>query len=264
MVIIVMLYGITTIYAVKLQKQNKNLIESKIDPVLFEKIKTENTRLKRKNKELNEENSHLKIENKRLNEENDRLQTENIILQNKLLELNDKIESLTYELLNNKKPPLITLSEDEKDFRFTVGKAKITNTYKEALHKKTLPELMKNINEYNCDTVEVYGFTDTQPYTRHKSIDEQLRDCIDGDCDIDSIKSYSNLDLGMKRAISIVHYLKKQQALGNISKDITIKPYSAGQFIDEQGKIAPKNRTANKKRRRIEIRISRSKKRHKD
>ncbi len=159
---------------------------------------------------------------------------------------------------NNKKPPLITLSEDEKAFRFKSGKAALTDNYKSALRGKTIDELIKNINEYNCNTIEVYGFTDMDPYGNN-NIDDKLHNCITHSCDIDNIKIHTNLELGMKRAISIVNYLKQQQQNGLIRKDIVIKPYSAGQFIDEKGNISTKNKSNNKKRRRIEIRISRDK-----
>jgi len=63
--------------------------------------------------------------------------------------------------------------------------------------------------------------------------------------------------LGMKRAVSVVNFLRPQL----IRKDSTIKiirPYSAGGFLDERGKIAPITEVSNNKlRRRIEIRLSR-------
>ena len=76
-------------------------------------------------------------------------------------------------------------------------------------------------------------------------------------CDIDKIKSSSNLELGMQRAVSVVEFLKSR--LLNRSYIKTIRPYSGGQLIDSNGEIADSNDTSsNSSRRRIEIRLSRS------
>ncbi len=253
MIIIVMLYGITTIYAIKLEEENKKLKEILVNPDYIKKIEEENKALKKENERLKKENEELKKDNQALKKENERLKKENE-------ELKERNRQLDEELKNNKTPPLITLSEDKKDFRFGVGKAKITDQYKNALKDKTLPELIQSIDEYDCDTVEVYGFTDTQPYNKKDNIDNKLHNCIVSECSIDKINIHSNLELGMKRAISIVYFLREQQKRGLIREDVIIKPYSAGQFIDEKGEISVTNKSDNKKRRRIEIRLSRSKK----
>ena len=294
MIIIAMLYGITTMYAIKLKKENLSLKEQVLDPDYIDKLLKTIEELKSENKELKEVIKKLKehiqklqnkindlkdeikklnikikdLENKIINlkdiirelrSEIQTLKSEIKALKNEIIQLRFEIKRLDEELKNNKKPPLITLSEDEKDFRFGIGKAQITNNYKSALSLKTLPELIKNINDYDCNTIEIYGFTDTQPYNKNENIDDKLHNCISHECEIDKINIHSNLELGMKRAISIVNYLKQQQEKGLIRKNIVIKPYSAGQFIDEKGRVSTHKKSDNRKRRRIEIRLSRDK-----
>ena len=286
MIIIAMLYGITTMYAIKLKEENINLKKQVLDPDYIDKLLKTIEELKNENKELKEiinklrnhiqelqskinnlkdeiKKLNIKIkdledENKKLKDTIEKLRNEIQNLKNEINQLRFEIKRLDEELKNNKKPPLITLSEDEKDFRFETSKAQITDNYKSALTLKTLPELIQNINDYDCNTIEVYGFTDTQAYG-NENIDDKLHNCMTNECAIDKINIHSNLELGMKRAISIVYYLKQQQEKGIIRKDIVIKPYSAGQFIDEKGRISTDKKSDNKKRRRIEIRLSRDK-----
>ena len=154
-------------------------------------------------------------------------------------------------------PPLITLSE-EKGFLFPSGKATLTIDYQNKLLSEIMDELIKNIKKYDCDVIEIYGYTDTQPFGRRgyysNDIDNKLHKCLRYGCDIDSIKTYTNLELGMKRAIAVVSFLRQQWQLRNI----TIRPFSAGQFLDENGKISSLAVQETKKRRRIEIRLSKS------
>jgi len=263
MIIIALLYVITAMYASKLERSNDSLAKENF---YLKEINTTcwaiDKEMEKKDRKIKEQNSTIK---KLINENNKSkkmIDDLNITLQAMLKKFRDLNATYHYEkeeFKKHKKPPLITLSEDKKEFRFKVGKAHLTKRYKNALLKEKFPEIINNIIKYNCNVIEVYGYTDTQPFNKANNIDDKLHQCIDSDCSIDRIRTHSNLELGMKRAISIVHFLKQQQAKGNISKDIIIKPYSAGQFIDENGKIAKRNSQDNKKRRRIEIRLSRSK-----
>ena len=179
-----------------------------------------------------------------------------------LAETLGKYIDLNRTLQKNKKPPLITLSEDKKEFRFGAGKALLSAEYIRAFKKEKLKEITESISIYQCDTIEVYGYTDTQALkskNMNLSIDANLHQCLIDGCSIDEIKFFSNLELGMKRAISIVLFLKSLPEL----QGLTIKPYSAGQFIDENGKISNITKKEIPKRRRIEIRLSRSKKMNK-
>lgn len=154
-------------------------------------------------------------------------------------------------------PPLITLSE-EKGFLFPSGKATLTPKYRNKLLTEIMYEILENIKKYDCDVIEIYGYTDTQQFGKRgyysNSIDNKLHECLRNGCDIDTIKTYTNLELGMKRAIAVVSFLKQQWQLANV----TIRPFSAGQFLDERGHISTLNVQDTKKRRRIEIRLSKS------
>ena len=305
MIILVLLYIITTMYASQLERKNHSL--TKEINSTFEIINI-NKELEKKDKKIKEQNStiqKLKDENNKSKEILDDLnityqailkkyrdlnktyrtekKEQNSTIQklkdenNKSKEILDDL-NITYQAIlkkyrdlnktyrtekqawkKHKKPPLITLSEDKKDFRFGIGKAHLTKEYRTALLRDKFPELLDSIANYDCDVIEIYGYTDTQPFSKTNNIDDKLHQCINSDCSIDKITTHSNLELGMKRAISIVNFLKQQQKQGFIRKDIIIKPYSAGQFIDENGKVATRKSQDNMKRRRIEIRLSRSK-----
>jgi len=80
------------------------------------------------------------------------------------------------------------------------------------------------------------------------------------------LSATSNLELGMLRAASIVHVLKEYQFQDDthLSKIRIIRPYSGGQLILEDGTIASaSDNKPSKKRRRIELRLSRSRDLHK-
>jgi len=263
MIILVLLYIITTIYASQLESKNHSLKKENFSlQEINSTFKIVSKEMEKKNKQIKEQNStiqKLKDENNKSREMIDDL---NITYQSMLKKYRDLKKTYRTERQawkKHKKPPLITLSEDKKDFRFGSGKAHLTEKYRTALLRDKFPELLDSIANYDCDVIEIYGYTDTQPFSKTNNIDDKLHQCINSDCSIDKITTHSNLELGMKRAISIVNFLKQQQKQGFIRKDIIIKPYSAGQFIDENGKVATRKSQDNMKRRRIEIRLSRSK-----
>jgi len=263
MIIIALLYVITAMYASKLERSNSSLKE---ENCYLKEINTTcwaiDKEMEKKEKKIEEQNLTIHEQNSTIENLKDENNDLNITLQamlKKFRDLNKTYRTEKQEWEKHKKPPLITLSEDKKDFRFGIGKAHLTEQYRTALLRDKFPELLDSISNYKCDVIEVYGYTDTQPFSKTNNIDDKLHQCINSDCSIDKIKTSSNLELGMKRAISIVHFLKQQQKQGKIRKNIIIKPYSAGQFIDENGKVSTRNSQDNMKRRRIEIRLSRSK-----
>lgn len=257
MIILVLLYIITTMYASQLERKNHSLT-NEINTT-FEII---NKKMEKKDKKIKEQNAtiqNLKNENNKSREILEDLNITYQAISKKYIDLNKTYRTEKQAWKKHKKPPLITLSEDKKDFRFGSGKAHLTKKYRTALLRDKFPELLDSIANYDCDVIEIYGYTDTQPFSKTNNIDDKLHQCINSDCLIDKITTRSNLELGMKRAISIVNFLKQQQKQGFIRKDIIIKPYSAGQFIDENGKVSTRKSQDNMKRRRIEIRLSRSK-----
>jgi flagellar motor protein MotB len=166
------------------------------------------------------------------------------------------------KLKEHQQPPLIVLDEAQ-GYAFHSSSASLNQKFKTQLTSSVVQTIQRFSKEHKCDIVEVYGYTDAQPFStnsRGKRFDTALHRCLsDEGCDIDQIQASSNLELGMKRAVSVVDFLKPR-LMGEGSAIHIIRPYSAGQFIDEHGAVASMdNQTGNKLRRRIEIRLSRSK-----
>ncbi|SFV66234.1 hypothetical protein MNB_SV-14-1498 [hydrothermal vent metagenome] len=167
------------------------------------------------------------------------------------------------KLKEHQQPPLIVLDEAH-GYSFSSSSALLNEKFIAELKKSVVKKIQKFSKEYKCDTVEVYGYTDGQPFSVNtikttQSFDNDLHRClVDKDCNIDDIQASSNLELGMKRAVSVVDFLKPI-LLNKQSYIKTIRPYSGGAFIDAEGKIAKiDDRAGDKYRRRIELRLSRS------
>jgi hypothetical protein len=164
------------------------------------------------------------------------------------------------KLKEHQQPPLIVLNEAH-GYSFSSSSATLNQEFKVNLHYSVIKKIEKFAKKYKCDIVEVYGYTDGKPFSRNviggNSFDKSLHKCLVNGCDIDNIQASSNLELGMKRAVSVVKFLKERI----IKKGSTIKiirPYSGGGFIDEVGRVALLNEVSNNRlRRRIEIRLSR-------
>ena len=163
-------------------------------------------------------------------------------------------------LKEHQQPPLIVLDEAH-GYSFHSSSASLNPKFQSLLNSSIVKKISKFAKEHKCDIVEVYGYTDAQPFStnsRGGKFDNELHHCLNDGCDMDSIEASSNLELGMKRAVSVVEFLKPLIVERNSPVKI-IRPYSAGQFIDEHGKIASiDNQRGNRLRRRIEIRLSRS------
>jgi len=165
------------------------------------------------------------------------------------------------KLKEHQQPPLIVLDEAH-GYSFSSSSATLNNDFVIKLESRVLKNIQDFAKTYKCDVIEVYGYTDGQPFSRaiseRQSFDRELHECLVDGCDIDRIQTSSNLELGMKRAVSVVNFLQKQ-LIGAGSNIKTIRPYSGGAFIDAQGKIAKIDANRQDKlRRRIEIRLSRS------
>lgn len=158
---------------------------------------------------------------------------------------------------NNQKPPLITLTETQS-FRFDTGSHNLSEQFKQELERK-LDKITEDILKYNIDTIEVIGHTDGQPSPGGSNLDFELIQNNDTIASFNStnFQAGSNMDLGLLRALAVASFLKKQ--LSNRSVDVPyITPYSAGSLIDIEGRFNPAINLSDSKRRRIEIRFTRS------
>jgi len=164
------------------------------------------------------------------------------------------------KLKEHQQPPLIVLDEAH-GYSFSSSSASLNPRFKKSIDSNVIQQIERFAKKYKCDIVEVYGYTDGRPFSKgvnsRKSFDKSLHECLINGCDIDQIQASSNLELGMKRAVSVVDFLKPKL----IRKDSPIKiirPYSGGGFIDEVGRVSLMEEVSNNKlRRRIEIRLSR-------
>lgn len=157
--------------------------------------------------------------------------------------------------LVNQKPPIIRLS-DAADYRFDTGSYAISTQFRKHLISRQLPEIEKVIRCYGIDTIEVIGHTDSRPNTGGGNLDSfsdnKERIISRG------VRSGSNADLGLLRAISVESLLK--QNLDSKYKDLVFRSYSASSFVspDSEEKIANNQEKFQQAKRRIEVRFTRS------
>jgi len=166
------------------------------------------------------------------------------------------------KLKEHQQPPLIVLDEAQ-GYSFSSSSATLNEAFKKGIDGSVIHTINSFAKKYNCDIVEVYGYTDGKPFSRNSvggnAFDSSLHECLIQGCNIDKIQASSNLELGMKRAVSVVNFLKPRLLVKDSQIKI-IRPYSGGGFIDEQGKVAMLDEVSNNRlRRRIEIRLSRLK-----
>ena len=158
---------------------------------------------------------------------------------------------------NNQKPPLITLTETQS-FRFGTGSHSLSDKFKSELKKK-MNEITEDIVKYNIDTIEVIGHTDGQPSPGISNLDHKLLKFNNStdETNLTDFKAGSNIDLGLLRALSVARFLNDELSKSSIDVPY-ITPYSAGSLIASDGSFKPAINAPNSKRRRIEIRFTRS------
>ena len=151
-------------------------------------------------------------------------------------------------------PPIISLSEADGYF-FESGSAEISQSFRANLTAKVVPTLLKTIQQYDVNVVEVIGHTDEQQLNvRGSDLDTTLIPFLDRSATTVRITPADNAGLGLARAASVVRILSADKRLQALS--IRILPLSGGQLIEIGDKLSkglsPGDR---KERRRIEIRV---------
>ena len=175
------------------------------------------------------------------------------LLSSSLLILVLTIAISTLARANNEKPPLVRLTERES-FRFPTGSYVLSPDFIKALDRR-VPEILQTIQKYRIDSVEVIGHTDGQPSPGASNLDLLLpkaqRSAI-----LSGYRVGSNTDLGLLRALAVANHLKgRLDPNGKIG--LTIRPYSAGSLISNEGLYSPADNTDRADRRRIELRFTR-------
>jgi outer membrane protein OmpA-like peptidoglycan-associated protein len=175
------------------------------------------------------------------------------LLSSSLLILVLTIAISTLARANNEKPPLVRLTERES-FRFPTGSYVLSPAFIKALDNR-VPEILETIRKYRIDSVEVIGHTDGQPSPGTSNLDLLLPKA-NRSTTLSGFRAGSNADLGLLRALAVANHLKgrldPEGAIG-----LTIRPYSAGSLIANDGAYAPADNNDRAERRRIELRFTR-------
>ena len=175
------------------------------------------------------------------------------LLSNSLLVLLLTIAVASLARANNEKPPLLRLTEKES-FRFGTGSYALNSQFTVALDDR-LPWIQEQIKKYRIDSIEVIGHTDGQPSPGSSNLDLLLPNAGSSP-NLSGYQSGSNTDLGLLRALAVSNYLKTKLAATGI-KDVTVRPYSAGSLIANDGAYDPADTKDRAERRRIELRFTR-------
>lgn len=154
----------------------------------------------------------------------------------------------------NNWPPIISLSE-ALDYSFNVGSATLAPQFQTALTGTIADDILKILQDYDADVIEVIGHTDTQPMRddRITNLDDNSVNFLNSKRNV-TLRAKDNAGLGYARALSVTKELMKVPSL----RDYTILPYSAAQMItpDEELQTGSSEFDA-KQLRRIEIRVRR-------
>jgi hypothetical protein len=151
-------------------------------------------------------------------------------------------------------PPIINLSEAQNHF-FEIGKAELSPAFESHLRAVIGPQLQQLAQRFRTGTIEVIGHTDEQRISQRPSnLDAALLDIVRGTTSVSSLIPADNAGLGLARAVAVARILTQDERLA----PYTILPLSAGQLITTSDRLTQGGGTADKERRRIEIRLRRS------
>jgi flagellar motor protein MotB len=152
-------------------------------------------------------------------------------------------------------PPIITLSE-ARGYFFPSGSAEVTPEFREKLSEVVVGDIMKIIEQYQVDVVEVVGHTDEQKLmVRPSNLDTVLIPFLRGDQGIERFAPSDNAGLGLARAAAVLRILADDPRL----KNVKLLPLSGGQVIEVGDSLSMGKSPGNvRERRRIEIRARRS------
>ncbi len=153
-------------------------------------------------------------------------------------------------------PPIIRMSEEDESFRFELGSAEVSPRFRRAIEEVIVPKLNEQGRKCGCDAIEVVGHTDgVHVSQRFSELDEKLAASFAGG-KIERLLPGSNMDLGMLRALAVIKILRESRDAGRLKGVTYFFPYSAGQMIRPDQRLAEADiKTPDGSRRRIEIRL---------
>ena len=163
--------------------------------------------------------------------------------------------------VSEKLPPVITISEDREEYRFKHGRSEIPPQLLADMREKYVPLLRDESIRVGCDTVEVIGHADESHIDKTRNDyfrDEDLITSFSNQ-EVEKLIPYTNVDLGILRALAIVQVLQEARDNGELGEVKYLKPYSAGQLIKLDGTLTTHDtKQVDYLRRRIEIRLVKS------
>lgn len=161
------------------------------------------------------------------------------------------------------KPPIITISDAERQHFFTLGSASLTTEFLLDLNSSYFEEIAQEIlarNHYNLmrvNTLEIIGHTDGIPVGGRGNLDLELPALLSRQTNnLSRLSPGSNNDLGLLRALAIQYAWQKFVAQHPQQEQlamIAVRVYSAGQTQPIQSGIY---NAEDARARRIEMRLT--------
>lgn len=155
----------------------------------------------------------------------------------------------------NLNPPLISLSEDTKAYRFVSGSHELKPEFQQALRYDIVPKIKKMLEDYGCDRIIVTGYTDTAALatTARSNSDKELIDYMYSCSSSITLTPGSNSDLALYRAVSVARFLRCEDLL-----KVEIIPQGRAQLFSPGLRPADFTGQSDARMRRIEIEVTQS------
>jgi outer membrane protein OmpA-like peptidoglycan-associated protein len=151
-------------------------------------------------------------------------------------------------------PPIISLSE-AAGYYFPTGSAELSAEFRSKIEGDVVARILKIVETYKVDVIEVIGHTDEQPLKgRPSNLDAALIPFLAGKEALQRFVVSDNAGLGLARAAAVVSVLLADERL----RPYRVLPLSGGQLIHVGDTLSPGSPGDTKERRRIEIRARRS------
>jgi len=109
-------------------------------------------------------------------------------------------------------PPIISLRETE-GYSFQRGHASLEPAFEKKLREEVIGNIVKYIQEYKVDVIEVVGHTDETHMSGRSNLDAMLLRFLHGDRSGTSLSAGDNAGLGMARAASVARFLMNDPRL---------------------------------------------------
>ena len=162
--------------------------------------------------------------------------------------------SIVLALIPIGRPPTLILGDEE--FRFSAGSHQISKTFLSKLEAKVIPQIIYVLSCFDVDTIEIVGHTDGQPLNTFGRLDAAFLRGKEALRKQSEIQAGSNADLGLLRALAVQREVKS-----SVTKYLPYaryRAYSAGSTINIDGAIDFAPGEQDGRRRRMEIRFTRS------